>query len=599
MSPRLVASAAVGASEAGGRRDTLKLTTDFARGSRRALVVVAACATIGGFAEALLLVVIARLAFALASEFNDVTFSLGPFGERSLPMETLIAIAFGLVLARVGLQVFQARLSSSVVARVYRKVRVQMMRAYLSSSWELQSGERSGRLQEMVGTFAGAAAGSVMNLVAAVVALASLVTFMITALAVSVVAAIAVAVTASALALVLRPLRKTMRRAYGDLAVAGLDVSTDVAETANHALEMRVFGVESAVADRLDEGMTGVARLDTRTRFLSALAPIVYNGVAMLLMVTVVAVLYAADVTRLGAVGGVVLIMVRSLSYGQSLLGSYQALHAAAPNLEMARDEIARFEAAAIPREGEPVEHIGALAFDHVSFEYEPGVPVLLDVSFTVPSGEIVGIVGPSGAGKSTLIQLVLRLREPTAGTVVADGSDVRTLSLDDWYERVSFVPQDPALFAGSIADNVRFFRQGIDQAAVERAAKLANLHDEVMAWPKGYDTPVGERGGQLSGGQRQRLCIARALVEEPDVLVFDEPTSSLDVRSEALVRDAIAGLAPRTTVFVIAHRLSTLSICNRIMVLLDGELHGFDEPVRLEANNPFYREALELSGLR
>ena len=180
-----------------------------------------------------------------------------------------------------------------------------------------------------------------------------------------------------------------------------------------------------------------------------------------------------------------------------------------------------------------------------------------------------------------------------------ADGRDVRELSLDGWYRHVSFVPQDPALFAGSVADNIRFYRDGIDRAAIERAAKLANLHDEVMAWPTGYDTPVGEQGGQLSGGQRQRLCIARALVDEPDVLVFDEPTSSLDVRSEALIRDAMAGLAPRATVFVIAHRLSTLSICDRIMVLLDGELQGFDAPQRLEASNPFYREALALSGLR
>jgi ABC-type multidrug transport system fused ATPase/permease subunit len=149
------------------------------------------------------------------------------------------------------------------------------------------------------------------------------------------------------------------------------------------------------------------------------------------------------------------------------------------------------------------------------------------------------------------------------------------------------------------VADNIRFFRDDVEDSDVERAARLANLHDEVVAMPNGYNTPVGERGGHLSGGQRQRLCIARALVEQPDLLVFDEPTSSLDVKSEALIRDTIAGLRTHTTVFVIAHRLSTLSICDRIMVLLDGVLEGFDEPTQLEAENPFYREALELSGLR
>jgi len=118
------------------------------------------------------------------------------------------------------------------------------------------------------------------------------------------------------------------------------------------------------------------------------------------------------------------------------------------------------------------------------------------------------------------------------------------------------------------------------------------------MAWPKGYDTPVGERGGLLSGGQRQRLCIARALVEEPDVVVLDEPTS-VDVKSESLLRDTMVELAGRRTVIIIAHRLSTLSICDRIMVILGGELQGFDDPATLEANNMFYAEALRLSGMR
>ena len=135
--------------------------------------------------------------------------------------------------------------------------------------------------------------------------------------------------------------------------------------------------------------------------------------------------------------------------------------------------------------------------------------------------------------------------------------------------------------------------------ALVERAAKLANLHDEIVSWPLGYASKVGERGGQISGGQRQRLCIARALAESPDVVIFDESTSALDVKSEAAIRRTIQSLAPNATVFVIAHRLSTLAICDRIMVLVDGELLAFDEPDRLEKTSPFYREALELSGLR
>jgi len=292
-------------------------------------------------------------------------------------------------------------------------------------------------------------------------------------------------------------------------------------------------------------------------------------------------------------------ILLRSLSYAQGIQSNLQGLYQSAPYVETLAEERERYLGSKMQHGGEAVGQIGSIRFDHVSFEYEAGVPVLRDVSFETAHGEIIGIVGPSGSGKSTLVQLLLRLREPTDGRMYVDDRDANRLSLDEWYGHISFVPQEPRLFAGTVADNIRFFRTNVDDAAIERSAKLANLHEEITAWPLGYGTMVGERGGQLSGGQRQRLCIARALVEEPDMMVLDEPTSSLDVRSEALLRETISGLAPNTTVFVIAHRLSTLAICDRIMVILSGIMEGFDEPEALEAANPFYREALRLSGLR
>jgi ABC-type multidrug transport system fused ATPase/permease subunit len=181
---------------------------------------------------------------------------------------------------------------------------------------------------------------------------------------------------------------------------------------------------------------------------------------------------------------------------------------------------------------------------------------------------------------------------------VLVNGLPLTEVALDDWYRLVTFVSQDTRLFSGSVGDNIKFFRNASDDD-VERAAKLAHIHDDIVSWPLGYDTPVGERGSQLSGGQRQRLCIARALVEDPDIVVMDEPTSALDVKSESLMRDTLLALGGERTVFVVAHRLSTLSICDRIMVVLGGEMQGFDSPDRLEADNPFYREALVLSGMR
>jgi ABC-type multidrug transport system fused ATPase/permease subunit len=589
----------MGQGQSEGLRETLRVSGSFARGRRRSLVAIAVASTIGGFAEAAVLVVVARLAFALASDDSEVRVSLGPLGRATLSFGALVAIAVGVTLFRMALQTYQTQLSATTSAQVNTDIRVRLTRSFLAASWNLQSAQRTGRLQEMVGSYAAYASSITLQFANGIVALASLVTFLVTAFFVSAIAAIGVAAGALLLGVLLRPLRRAARRSSGQTSRKNLIIVTDVTEMADHALEVRAFGVEKTVGDRLVGELHDVATLDAKSRFLSGMTPVVYQGSALLFLIITIAVLDMTQVSRLGAVGGVVLIMIRSLSYGQQLQSCYQSVHSAVPQLLVLREELELYSAAELQRSGEPVDRIGELTFESVDFEYVPDVPVLRDVSFVLRPGEIVGVVGPSGAGKSTLVQLALRLREPTRGRVLADGRDVRKLSLDDWYQRVSFVPQDPALVAGSIADNIRFYRDDVDQAAIERASKLANLHDEVVAWPDGYDTSVGERGGQLSGGQRQRLCIARALVDEPDVLVFDEPTSSLDVRSEALIRDAMAGLAPRTTVIVIAHRLSTLSVCDRIMVVLDGTVQGFDSPERLEANNPFYREALELSGLR
>ena len=208
-------------------------------------------------------------------------------------------------------------------------------------------------------------------------------------------------------------------------------------------------------------------------------------------------------------------------------------------------------------------------------------------------------MVGPSGSGKSTLVQLLLALRPPTSGRVLAGGRDVRELSRSEWVRKVTFVPQQAHLIAGTVSDNIRFMRDDVSQEQIEAAAHFANLHSDVMGFAEGYERQVGEGGSHLSGGQQQRLIIARALVEDPDLLILDEPTSALDVRSEQLIRQTLNELRERMTIIIIAHRLSTLDVCDRIMVIQDGELRGFDTPQRLEMSSDFYREALLLSGLR
>lgn len=582
-----------------GLRATIGLSTAFLGRRRRRLWLLALLSAGGGFAEALVLVIVARLAFALASSSSEVSITLGPLGSTEVDFWALIAIAVLLVLARALVQLVVVRIGTGLWVAVATEVREQTLEGFVDASWTLQANERRGRLPEIVSSFAATAAGAMSLLSQSLVSFFSLVAFAVTAFAVNAVAAVVVVIAGIAMAALLRPLRTQVRLRAQRSATATLEMAAEVNEIADGMLEVRVFGVRDEVLARTKATVRNVAEAERRLRTLQQTGPLLYQTTALLLIVACVAVIELANIGRLGAIGGVVLVMIRSLSYAQVLQNAYQAFHATAPQLEILRDEIERYRLAAVDRGGEPCARIGDIEFDRVGFHYEPGIATLTELSFSVARGEIVGIVGPSGAGKSTLVQLLLRLRDPTEGRILVDGRDVRGLSLSDWYRRVAFVPQHTWLFAGSVAENIAFFREDVARESIERAARRANLHDEVVAMPGGYDSFVGERGGQISGGQRQRLCIARALVEEPDILVLDEPTSALDVRSEALIRDTLSELAPRTTVFVIAHRMSTVEICNRIMVLHEGRLEGFDEPARLAASNEFYREALELSGIR
>lgn len=574
------------------------LLEPYLRRNRARLAVLASASLLGGFAEAAVLVVIARVAFAITQQDSSVTVSAGPVGPYDVSVPALIALAAVATLARLALNVVTAWEGATITSRVLARGRATLTRAFLRASWGLQSTERQGHLQELLTVHAVYASRTMDSLVMLLVGALSLLALLVSAIVINAVAAIVVGTAVVLLALVMRPLRGAVRHRSRATADADVRFATSISEVTTIAQEIKIFDAGERVRDRVSRHIREQHDAMRRTRFLVQLVPGIYQGTALFFVVVALGVVYAVGFSRLSTLGAVVLILLRSLSFGQNIQSSYQGLHEGAPYMETLLSEQRRYEENAVDGGDQPVGRVGVITFEDVRFAYQPGRPVLHDLSFEAQRGEVIGIVGPSGAGKSTLVQLLLRLRQPTSGRVLADGRDLRRLALMGWYQRVSFVPQEPRLFSGSVGDNIRFFRD-VTADDIVRAAKLANIHDEIRSWPRGYATPVGERGGELSLGQRQRLCIARSLVGEPDVLVLDEPTSSLDPRSEALIREALATLAPNVTLFIIAHRLSTLDTCDRIMVLQSGRLQGFDEPRHLEDSSPFYREALRLSGLK
>ncbi|MBR2826955.1 MAG: ABC transporter ATP-binding protein [Erysipelotrichaceae bacterium] len=227
----------------------------------------------------------------------------------------------------------------------------------------------------------------------------------------------------------------------------------------------------------------------------------------------------------------------------------------------------------------------GEITFDHVSFSYIDGIPVLNDVSFTCKPGEMLALVGPTGVGKTTITELLSRFYEPDSGRILIDGQDIQNITLKSLRQNISTVLQDTFLFNGTIAENISYARPDASMEEIRQAAKAANIDQEIEAMPQGYDTVTGERGVKLSGGQKQRIAIARAIIRRSPIIVLDEATAAVDVETEKQIRNAINSLAGKRTIVAIAHRLSTIRSAEQILVIEEGtvvERGTHEELVRL-----------------
>jgi ATP-binding cassette subfamily B protein len=550
-----------------------------------------------GLTESVILTTVAQAAAALVEGTARIQISVAAL-HTSVTLGTLLAVAFALSVLRVVLMAPLSVLPARLASGVQEGLRVNLFNAFTRASWAVQADDREGHLQELMTNQIGLAAQGTIQATQCLTAGITLLVLIVTAVLLSLLTALFVLGAAIALFLLLRPLNALGKRSARALSQAQMRFASGVGETTRLAEETRVFGVAAAQRHRMVQLVASIRDLVFRTQLLGNLVPNLYRGLIYVLVVGALEVLHVTHPGHLASLGAVVLLLIRAGGYGQALQGSYQFVLQALPYVERVQEAERRYDASAAPAGDRSLGELQSLAFDEVTFAYIPGRPVLKDITFAVTGGETVGVVGPSGAGKSTLVQLLLRLRVPESGRYVVNGMPAEELADRDWHGQVAYVSQQPRLLHASVADNIRYFRE-VDDAAVEHAARLARIHDDVVQWVNGYDTVIGPRADAVSGGQQQRICIARALVARPTMLVLDEPSSALDPRSESLLQESLRGLADRVTLFIIAHRMSTLEICDRVMVLVDGGLEAFDTPVNLRRDNAYYQFATALGTVR
>jgi ABC-type multidrug transport system fused ATPase/permease subunit len=505
------------------------------------------------------------------------------------------AFAFTIIIAWVS-QAHQSYTMALVAQDVLNKIRAALFekinRVSLSYHDRHESGVTMSRIVNDVAVFQELLTQGVVNVVADILLLIGIIAIMVAmspklALLTFIVLPIMIAATAFFTARARKAFLRT-RETIGEVA-AGFQ------ENVSGVRVVQAFAREEVSQQRFERINRGNLDANLWAVFLSSAYPPIVEFMAML--ATAIVLLFGTIAVLSGevTVGVVVAFLtyvtrffqpIRELSMVYTL---FQQSMAAGEKIFQLLDEPIEVDDHANAREMPRIT--GRVEFDHVFFSYRNNVPVLSDVNFIAEPGQTIALVGPTGAGKTSIASLLARFYDVKGGRVLIDGIDIRDVTMASLRSQMGYVPQDPFLFTGTIADNIRFGRLEATDEEVVEAAKLANAHEFIIRLPDGYATEVYERGQNYSQGQRQLVALARAVLADPRILVLDEATASVDTRTEALIQSALARVLQGRTSFVIAHRLSTIRNADLVMVIDHGEIVERGSHRELLAQNGVYRE--------
>ncbi|MCC6739421.1 MAG: ABC transporter ATP-binding protein, partial [Planctomycetia bacterium] len=561
------------------------------------LALLAGTSAVSAFCETLALVALAPLVKAIASPDGAFEARVPLLGDTvRLTVGTLLVFTCLAILGRLALQVAVAFLGAGLTTSYESNRRRELFGAFLDSDWAQQSREKGGHLNLLMVENVSRGTQALRSIAAGTVAAGNFLVLLGSAFFIDPLAALSLAGAALGLFILTRPISRLSRRMSQEKTQNNARFAAEVNQAVRVARDIRVFNATARVREIGAAVIEQVRRSRFHAQLSHGLLPALYQNAAGLIVVGGLAVVHYAGYGQLTQLATVAFLLIRALGYSQAFQNVHHQIAESGPFLEQIAAMEREYAATAVSDRGEKLPSVEKIAFEDVCFAYKPPELTLKHLTFEIPRGEVVGVAGPSASGKSTLIQLFLRLRRPQSGRILVNGRPLEDFALSSWFDRVAYVPQEPQLVSGTLADNIAFYRAGVARERIERAARMAGIHEEILGLPAGYDTDAGEAGSRLSGGQRQRVVIARALVGEPDLIIFDEPTSALDVHSEARIQETLSHLKGRVTLLIVAHRLSTLSICDRVMVLREGEIAGFGPGEELARTDAYYGDALRLA---
>ena len=541
-----------------------------------------------GALEAAILTLFARLALR-AVEADTTTVFVPGLGERAL--STSLALLLVLIGLRLSAGFSNVFLSNRLQFALVREIRSDALAAYSASSWISQSKLDDGAVQQLVVTIpngiSSQLSGLINNFGHVAIMLSMLGYSMLTdARLTSLLILVIILAT-----FIFRPLRALIKRSAARALNFQKDLSSGVAQLVGIRFEVQSFGLAEAASTPLRGAVESEAVQSERLGRLKGSVVPLFTTVTYLAVTLSIVVLVNTDSGNLEKTGPILLVVLRSLSYGTAIQQAASGLASVRPSLELLRTRIDELRGGQISWGSRQLERFESCRLDRVTFTYPSAEDkALQEASLEITRGMRVGLVGPSGSGKSTITRLVLGLVQPHGGQILVNGKPLHDYDRDSWSRQLGVVPQAAQVISGSIADNLRFYREGITDEALWEALEVADLRDEIAALQGGLETVIGPGHRALSGGQQQRLAIARAFAARPEFVVMDEPTSSVDVLSEVAIADAIERIPGDITLVIVSHRPQILEYCDQIAIVENGRVSHVGAPAGVLSQSEYLR---------
>jgi ABC-type multidrug transport system fused ATPase/permease subunit len=494
----------------------------------------------------------------------------------------LVFIALLFIIKTIVL-IFANYLKVRITADYEREMRNYLFSRTLKAKWRYLLKEKLGKLETVLMTDVNRGASMLEQLAEAIMVFTTLAVYAFVAINISIPITLITLLMGIILFFVFKPLMSGTRRASKETS----SVYRSVAHFANENIlglkTIKSMAIEFAVAQTGKKYFGRLRDLILEVFLYRNITISVMQPISVIFILFVFAFSYKSANFNFAALAAIVYLIQRIFSYIQEFQSGMHKVSAAVPFLQNVlkhEKEIAEYQEKNIGMDNFRFNNL--LEFKDVKFSYKKEKDVLAGVNFSISRGEMVGLIGPSGAGKTTIVDLVLRLFNPTSGEILLDGKNIRKIKLKDWRKNIGYVSQDIFLINDTIANNIKFYDDSISDKEIEEAAKSANIYDFIQNCPEKFETNIGERGIMLSVGQRQRIIIARVLARQPKFLLLDEATSALDNESELKIKESIDGLKGKVPVFIIAHRLSTVMNCDKVLAIENGKIIEQGEPKKL-----------------